>query len=251
MEKKKDFTIKPNPEKKVVNIPECDLKQKSRTADEIDAALHDRAQRIKDEFESGFHAIRQYPKSVTIFGSARFNEGNPHYEKARSLSKKICEAGYSVITGGGSGIMEAGNRGTKEACGTSVGLNIELPFDQVINPYVTHGVNFHYFFVRKVALAFSAETYIYFPGGFGTLDEFFEILTLVQTKKIEKIPIILVGVDFWEPLDSFIKETLRDKFNTISNGDTGLYTITDDEDEIIKIIKSAKIYNEANDEHIA
>jgi uncharacterized protein (TIGR00730 family) len=188
--------------------------------------------------------VHSYPTSVTFFGSARFEQSHLYYKKAQYLASHICRMGFAVITGGGSGIMEAGNRGTAENCGSAVGFNIELPHEQVINPYVTHGVNFHYFFTRKVALTFSAEVYVFFPGGFGTLDEFFEIVTLVQTKKIKKVPIILIGQDYWKPLNAFIKETLSEKFETISKTDLDLYTITDDLNKALEIIEKAETRNQ-------
>jgi uncharacterized protein (TIGR00730 family) len=244
-ENAKDFEIKKKEDKPNKNIPEAHADHTHKhISDDIDRELHARAGRVEDELIKGFHAIREYPKSVTFFGSARFEENHPFYEKARKLSKEICKMGYAVITGGGPGIMEAGNRGTKEECGYSVGFNIELPNNQIINPYVTHGVDFHYFFSRKVSLAFSAEAYLYFPGGFGTLDEFFELLTLIQTKKIPTVPIICVGSEYWNPLNSFICKTLLGSFGTISASDTKLYEILDDDEEILQKIKDAKLRNE-------
>ncbi len=206
---------------------------------DIDSQIKERAERIKEEFLDGFYSVKKYPKSVTFFGSARFNEDNLYYKMARELAGRLCREGFAVITGGGPGIMEAGNRGTYETCGESVGFNIELPSEQTLNKYVTHNTTFHYFFSRKVALSFSAEAYLFFPGGFGTLDEFFEILTLVQTKKIPTLPLILVGSAYWEPLDEFIRENLLNKFGTISPEDVNLYQIKDDLDEIVQIVKSA------------
>lgn len=210
----------------------------------IDKALQERVHRIEEEITRGFEAIRRYPKSVTFFGSARFPEDHEYYMKARDIARRICEMGYAVITGGGPGIMEAGNRGTKDACGYGVGFNIELPNEQNINPHVSHGVNFHYFFTRKVALSFSAEAYLFFPGGFGTLDEFFEILTLVQTQKIPRVPIVCVGSDFWQPLDTFIRGALIQEYKTISPEDVNLYTITDDIGHILDLIEKAPLRNE-------
>lgn len=212
--------------------------------DALDTALHERSHRIEEEITRGFEAIRDYPKSVTFFGSARFTEENEFYQKAQELAGRLCEMGFAVITGGGPGIMEAGNRGSKNACGYGVGFNIELPHEQNINAHATHGVNFHYFFTRKVALSFSAEAYIYFPGGFGTLDELFEILTLVQTQKIPRVPIICVGSDFWQPLDTFIRGALLQEYNTISESDVHLYTITDDIEKILDIVDKAPLRNE-------
>jgi uncharacterized protein (TIGR00730 family) len=182
--------------KKVINKPDFKIKKKFYSQKEMMDITTKRGKKVVEELTMGIRAIRKYPKSVTIFGSARLKPGSEFYEKARSLGGKICEAGYAVITGGGPGVMQGANHGTFEKCGTGIGFNIELPFEQNINPYVTHGVDFHYFFTRKVSMTFSGEAYIYFPGGFGTLDELFEILTLIQTKKIPKIPVILVGKKF-------------------------------------------------------
>lgn len=208
---------------------------------EISEAAKKRVALITQEFTNGFEFVKNYPRSVTFFGSARTKEDEPYYNKSRNLAGRIVrELHYSVTTGGGPGIMEAANRGAFEAGGNSLGLTIELPNEQLDNKYLTDKEDFHYFFSRKVCLSFSAEAYIFFPGGFGTLDEFLEILTLVQTNKIPKAPMILVGVSSWAPLEQFFKEVLlENKF--IEEGDLSLYTITDDEDEILKIIKSAPI----------
>jgi uncharacterized protein (TIGR00730 family) len=211
------------------------------TVKDIDEALNGRVEKIENEFREGFGFIKKHPRSVTFFGSARTNENESDYIQARSLAKRISEElGYSIVTGGGPGIMEAANRGSHEANGESVGFTIQLPMEQVTNPYLTDHMNFHYFFSRKVCLSFSAEAYIYFPGGFGTFDELFEILTLVQTNKIEKVPIILVGKSFWKDFDKFIKKKLV-KRAKISPEDVDLYTITDSEDEILEIIRNAPI----------
>lgn len=244
-EKAKEFQIQRKADKPIKNIPEAYADHTyTHVQDFIDKELHARAGRAEEELIKGFHAIREYPKSVTFFGSSRFEENHPYYQKARGIAKHICEMGYAVITGGGPGIMEAGNRGSKEACGYSVGFNIELPNNQLINPYVSHGVEFHYFFTRKVSLAFSAEVYLFFPGGFGTLDEFFEILTLIQTKKIPPVPIICVGSEFWDPLNSFICKTQLGSFGTISASDAKLYTVMDTDEEILAVVKEAKMRNE-------
>lgn len=230
--------------KKIVNKAEAKVKGPMYTPSQIEEEIQKRSERMRQELVAGFKAIRKYPKSVTIFGSARLKKDHKYYKKAKSLASKICSEGYAVITGGGPGIMQAANEGTFETCSWGVGFNIELPFEQVLNPYVTHGVDFHYFFTRKVSMSFSAEAYIYFPGGFGTLDELFEIMTLVQTKKIPKVPIILVGKDFWKPLISYFEKTLLEKYQTISPSDLKIFTFTEDEDEILKIIKKAKLRDE-------
>jgi uncharacterized protein (TIGR00730 family) len=197
---------------------------------------------INEEFRQGFSALlnhSKHEKSVTFYGSARTPEGSEYYEKARRLGRRVAELGYTVVTGGGPGIMEGGNRGAFEAGGHSIGATIDLPFEQETNPYVTEEIPFYFFFSRKVILGFSAEAYLYFPGGFGTLDEAFEMLTLVQTKKIPPLPIILVGSDFWNPLLDFVKNHMLQKYETISPEDLDLFKVLDDEDEIIEIIKNA------------
>lgn len=229
---------------KKINVPEVTLSQNLLTKEEIEYASKLRVSRISREFSQGFKFIKRYPKSVTFFGSARFEESNEHYQKARSIAKKLSHIGYAIVTGGGPGIMQAGNHGAYDAGGDSVGLNIRLPAEQIINPYVKDSVDFYYFFIRKVTLSFSAEAYLYFPGGFGTLDEFFEILTLVQTHKIPKIPIILVGKDFWNPLNDFIQKRLLNEHKAINPEDIDLYEIVDDEEEIIEIVKNAPLRNE-------
>lgn len=239
-----DFKIAPHPEKTRINIPEVQIATPQNIDAEIEKLMHERAGRAEEELINGFRAVRKFPKSVTFFGSARFPEGHEYYEKARRLAARICEEGFTVVTGGGPGIMQGGNHGATEQCGCSVGFNIELPMEQVINPYVTHGVNFNYFYTRKVSMFFSAEVYVYFPGGFGTLDEFFELVTLVQTRKMPQVPIVLVGTDFWGPIQKMHRDLLLEKFETISPEDLDLYTITDDEDEVIEIVKDAPIRNE-------
>jgi uncharacterized protein (TIGR00730 family) len=153
----------------------------------------------------------------------------------------LAKLGYAVVTGGGPGIMEAANRGAKDAGGRSVGLNIKLPREQIINKFVTDSMNFFYFFARKTAMSFAAEAYVFFPGGFGTLDEFFEIITLIQTHKIGRAPVILVGSDFWGPLDQYIRKQMLEVHGAIAKADLNLYKISDDHDEIINLIKSAPI----------
>ena len=216
---------------------------------EISEAADKRLSLISKEFRNGFEFVKNYPRSVTFFGSARTKEGEPYYEKAGNLAGRIVrELHYSVMTGGGPGIMEAANKGAFGAGGNSLGLTIDLPHEQMDNQYLTDKEDFHYFFSRKVCLAFSAEAYIFFPGGFGTLDEFLEILTLVQTGKIPKAPIIMVGSDFWTPLEEIFRKGLLEN-QMIEEKDLSLYTITDNEDLILKLIKEAPVrfgikYNE-------
>lgn len=192
---------------------------------------------IMAEFVTGFELLSKYKKAVSFFGSARCSARSNSYQEAAKLAKLLSKDGYAVITGGASGIMEAANKGAYEAGGPSVGINIKLPEEQNINKYVKDSEDFQHFFVRKVMLAFASQVYIFFPGGFGTLDEFFEMLTLVQTEKIHPIPIILVGRDFWEPLDQLFRTQLYQKFKTISRGDLKLYYIVDDASAAHKLIK--------------
>lgn len=208
--------------------------------EEIHEAIHRRIHKINNEFTNAFEFIKKYPQSVTFFGSARFNENDLYYKKARALASKISkQLGYTIFSGGGGGIMEAGNRGASEVDGTSVGLNIRLPREQQRNKYTSKTIEVSYFFVRKVALAFAAEAYVFFPGGFGTLDEFFEILTLIQTKKIPRVPIILFGNEYWSKMSDFFEKTLYENYKTIDLEDMSLYLITENEDLIIDVIRRA------------
>lgn len=192
---------------------------------------------ITKEFKDGFEFLTKYEKSVTFFGSARTEPQDDYYKKAARIAGRLAkEHQFAIVTGGGPGIMEAAHKGAKDVNGTAVGLTISLPEEQTTNKYVTDELTFHYFFSRKVMLSFVAEAYLFFPGGFGTLDEFFEILTLVQTKKAENIPIILVGEDFWKPIVTYFKDVLLDTYRTISPEDMNLFIVTDDEDTIINTI---------------
>lgn len=196
--------------------------------------------RIMAEFVEGFEFLYPMRREVTIFGSAGLGENSVWYKEARQLGRLLGEAGFTIITGGGGGIMEAGNRGAYEAEAESVGLDIELPMEQRRNPYVKKGIGFHYFFTRKVMLSASAQAYVFFPGGFGTLDEFFEVVTLVQTEKMEQVPVMCVGIDFWSPLDKWIRETLWEKFETIDSRDIDLYTIVNTAEEVFDLVKKSK-----------
>lgn len=196
--------------------------------------------RIMAEFVEGFEFLYPLRREVTIFGSAQTPPDSKWYKEARKFAYMLADNGYTVITGGGPGIMEAGNRGANEAGGKSIGLDIELPTEQRRNKYVTRGIGFHYFFIRKVMLSASAQSYVFFPGGFGTLDELFEMITLVQTKKMEKVPIICVSSDFWQPLDAWIRNILKEKYKTIEDKDVDIYTIVDSAEEAIEIVKKSK-----------
>lgn len=227
--------------KPIVNLPASDLPQKPLTADEVEEEIHKRISRIDHEFKAGFEFIKNQTKSVTFFGSSRFAPETTYCKLAEEVAARLAKEGYTVFSGGGPGIMEAANKGAKEAGGDSIGLTISLPHEQVRNPYVTDYMNFYYFFTRKVMLAFSAEAYIFFPGGFGTLDEFFEILTLVQTNKIEKVPIIVMGSDYWNPLQDFIRLHMYEKNAAIDKNDMGLYLITDNVDHVVDIVRKTPV----------
>jgi hypothetical protein len=194
--------------------------------------------KIMGEFVSGYEKLSRIGPCVTIFGSARTKPNDKYYKLTEEIAEKIVEHGYGVITGGGPGIMEAGNKGAHIAGGTSVGLNIELPHEQHDNPYIDSDKNldFDYFFVRKVMFVKYSQGFVVMPGGFGTLDEMFEAMTLIQTKKIEKFPIILVGSEFWEGLLDWIKSTLLNKFNNISPKDLDLFHIVDSPEEVLLIL---------------
>lgn len=213
--------------------------------EELDDQIQNRIERVVDELQQGFNFLKNCDGqktctgTVTFFGSARTPESDEEYQQAKRLASKISkETGYAVITGGGPGIMGAGNQGAFEAGGNSIGMTIKLPMEQTTNPFVTHEQSFKYFFTRKVCMTYAAEAYLYFPGGFGTMDELFEILTLVQTGKIAKVPIILVNEKFWRPLEGFIKDTML-AGGKISPEDLDLFTITDNEDLIVDIVKKA------------
>ena len=190
------------------------------------------------EFDRGYRLIEKYPRSVSILGSARFHEDSVYYQKAYSLAKRIVtELKYAVVTGGGPGIMEAANKGAYEADGVSLGFTIKLPKEQSNNKYLTEYAEFEYFFSRKTIIFFAAEAYIYFPGGFGTLDELCEVLTLIQTNKIVKAPVILVGKEFWQPFVDVMRQKLFVENNTINEEDLDIFKVLDSEDEIIDILK--------------
>lgn len=194
--------------------------------------------KIMGEFVNGYEKLSRIGPCVSIFGSARTKPNDKYYKLAEEIAEKIVEHGYGVITGGGPGIMEAGNKGAHIGGGTSVGLNIELPFEQHDNPYIDSDKNldFDYFFVRKVMFVKYSQGFVVMPGGFGTLDEMFEAVTLIQTNKIEKFPIILVGTDFWEGLLDWIRKVLLDKFKNISPKDMDLIHVVDTPEDVLRIL---------------
>jgi uncharacterized protein (TIGR00730 family) len=204
--------------------------------DDITAKDSWRLFKILSEFVEGFETLTELQPAVSIFGSARMSSSDPSYEKALLLARLLAENGFNVITGGGQGIMEAANKGAREGGGKSVGLNIDLPAEQQPNEYATIHLNFRYFFVRKVMFVKYAVAYIIFPGGFGTLDELFEAITLIQTKKIKPFPVILVERDYWQGLLDWIKETLL-KSHYISPENLEIVQIIDNPHEIIKYIR--------------
>ena len=190
------------------------------------------------EFVDGYERMNQIDPCVSIFGSARTKPEHPHYQLAQNVAAALVQEGYGIITGGGPGIMEAANKGAKESGGVSVGLNIDLPFEQGYNPYIDADkvFNFNYFFIRKVMFVKYAQAFVVLPGGFGTMDELFEVLTLIQTKKIAKIPVILMGSEFWSGMLDWINTDLAGKYATISPADIDLIPVTDSTEEVVKII---------------
>jgi len=196
--------------------------------------------RIMSEFVDAIDEMSRIPQGVSIFGSARDQPGSSNYQKAETMGRLLAEAGYSVITGGGGGVMEAGNKGAAEAGGHSVGLNIELPFEQMPNPYANIRLNFRYFFVRKVVFVKYSMAYVVMPGGFGTLDELTEALTLIQTKRIRPFPVILVGGDYWGGLVDWIKNRQL-MAGKISPGDLDIFRVMDEPKDIVKFIKQVVI----------
>jgi uncharacterized protein (TIGR00730 family) len=196
-----------------------------------------RALRILSEFVEGFDAMAQVGPAVTVFGSARTTPDAPLYRLARAIGRRLAEAGYAVITGGGPGTMEAANRGCREGGGLSVGCNIELPHEQGLNAYVDLGIEFRYFFARKVMFVKYADAFVILPGGFGTMDELFEALTLIQTRKVRNFPIVLVGSSYWAGLLDWIRDTLLAK-GAIDAPDLALLQLTDDPDEVVRIVRA-------------
>jgi uncharacterized protein (TIGR00730 family) len=197
-----------------------------------------RVLRIQAEFVEGFGQLAELPRAVTVFGSARTPRDHPEYALGRALGTALAEAGYAVITGGGPGVMEAANKGCSEAGGYSVGLGIELPFEQGLNDWVDVGINFRYFFARKTMFVKYSQAFVCLPGGFGTLDELFEALTLVQTKKVTKFPVVLLGSDYWGGLYDWIEKTVLDN-GKIGEKDMSLLHVTDDVDDAVRVVHDA------------
>ncbi len=198
----------------------------------------DRVAQMRTDLEEGFRALAHVGRAVSVFGSARTAEDDPEYALAREVARTLGDAGFAVITGGGPGIMEAANRGARDAGALSIGLNIDLPFEQGLNPYVDLGLEFHYFFTRKVMFVRYASSFVVFPGGFGTLDELFEALTLIQTQKIHEFPVLLVGSRWWAGLGEWMRERLLDE-GKISPDELDLVRVTDDPAEVLDVVSSA------------
>jgi uncharacterized protein (TIGR00730 family) len=194
-----------------------------------------RVLRIQSEFIEGFGTLAELPPAISVFGSARTPADSPEYAAGVRLGSALVDAGWAVITGGGPGAMEAANKGASEAGGTSVGLGIELPFEQGLNPYVDIGLNFRYFFVRKMMFVKYAQGFVVLPGGLGTLDEFFEALTLVQTQKVTRFPIVLFGTEYWGGLIDWLKNTLIAQ-GKAAEKDLLLFHVTDDVDEAVALV---------------
>lgn len=197
-----------------------------------------RVLRIQSEFVSGFDALHELPKAVTVFGSARIKEDHPYYATGVEMGEQLAAADYAVVTGGGPGLMEAPNRGASEAGGLSVGLGIELPHEQSLNEYVDMGLNFRYFFARKTMFLKYSQAFVCLPGGYGTLDELFEVLCMVQTGKVTNFPIVLIGTEFWSGLVAWIRDRLVEE-GLISSEDIDRVLVTDDVHEAVKFIVDA------------
>lgn len=198
-----------------------------------------RVLRIMGEFVEGFDTLSDVYSAVTVFGSARTKPGDPYYEKAVETARMLAEEGFPIITGGGPGIMEAANRGCQEGNGLSIGCNIELPFEQGINPYVERAINFRYFFVRKTMFVKYATAFIVFPGGYGTMDELFEALTLIQTGKVKYFPVILFGREYWQGLADWLRDRVAGE-GKIATTDLELFTVTDSPREAVAVVRKAR-----------
>lgn len=224
------------------NLPASKLPaHKHGNKNDFRESFHWRVSRITAEFVEGFQFLFDFKKTVTFFGSARFQSDNHWYQETEKLAGLLAKEGFTIITGGGPGIMEAGNKGASETGGESVGINIQLEQEQRTNPYVKRSVGLHYFFTRKVMLSYSAWAYVFFPGGFGTLDEFFELVTLVQTQKINPdIPIVIVGREYWTGLLDWIDKMVFKKNLAVDKEDMKIYTLVDTADEAFEIVKNCR-----------
>ena len=222
-----------NKSEEEINITKSDIHQ---------GEIEKHIDRITHEFRDGFEFLKKYPKSVTIFGSSLAKSDFEWYKNAEILGGRIVrELDYAVVTGGGPGIMEAANKGAYDADGMSLGLNISLPHEHITNVYVRHSLKFSYFFARKTMLMFASEAYVFFPGGFGTFDELFSILALIQTGKIPRVPVILFDSNFWDPFKAFLRQSMDHAYQAIEDKDLLLFEITDSVDRAVEIIKKAPV----------
>lgn len=211
------------------------MKKQNRRRDDLHLEDPWRVFRIMSEFVDGFETLRDVGKAVSVFGTARDDTASKYFEMASKTAKLFAQSGYAVITGGGDGIMKAANRGASEADGESIGLNITIPMEQQVNEFVTLPLEFRYFFVRKLMFAKYSKAFIVFPGGYGTLDEFFEAITLIQTERMERFPVVLAGSDYWTGLIDWIKSTML-KENAIDEADLDLFKVIDDPEEIVGLV---------------
>jgi uncharacterized protein (TIGR00730 family) len=216
------------------------MKNEQYLIDQIKPQESWRVFRIMAEFVDGIETLSSLEPAVTIFGSARSKPGDKYYTMAEELGRLLAKEGFAVITGGGPGIMEAANKGAKEAGGQSIGLNIVLPFEQKLNTYTNVHINFRYFFVRKVMFVKYAISYVIFPGGFGTMDELFEALTLIQTDKLKPFPVIMIGPEYWGGLLNWINDTMLQQ-GMISPEDRWIFTLVDSPRDAVEIIKNSKV----------
>jgi len=229
-EERRRVEPRPTEDRKLLQKPQQDLRFL-----ETDAW---RTLRITGEFIEGFDSLARLGAAITVFGSARTPAADPMYQAAEDLGLRLAKTGFAVITGGGPGIMEAANKGAKEAGGTSVGCAIELPHEQSVNPYCDIVINFRYFFVRKMMFVKYAQGFVIFPGGYGTFDELFEALTLVQTGKIDHFPIVLFGSGYWEPLVDWLRDPVAQE-GKVDGSDLQLFVVTDDVDEVVRLMVEA------------
>ena len=233
------MTASPDPHPREADTADEELLEAETSAILAELTDAQRLLRIQDELRNGFAALGQIGKAVSIFGSARTPREDPRYEHARALARRLGEEGFSIITGGGPGIMEAANQGARDAGVPSVGLGIELPHEQGMNDYVDLALNFHYFFTRKVMFVRYASGFVVFPGGFGTMDEMFEAATLRQTEKIRYFPIVLVGADYWSGLTAWLRDSmLADRY--IGEADLEAIAVCDDLDRVVEIVEDVE-----------